>query len=142
MLFLFKICYTILNIVYIAHCLFADLLGIFSSTIQIRSQGTFLLSTSFITVLFISKNVLILDSTKRLSVCQDYIAWIHFQEKRFTAVFKPTVCKPGLGCSEGGKECIMTLIFMEILYFFMLCFVCVRAQACVASLTWKWSALF
>lgn len=28
------------------------------------------------------------------------------------------------GCSEVGKECIMTLIFMEILYIFMLCFVC------------------
>lgn len=48
-------------------------------------------------LLCVSKNVLILDSTERWSVCHDYIVWIHFQEKRFTAIFMPTVCKPELG---------------------------------------------
>lgn len=68
--------------------------------------------------------MLILDSTKRLSVCQDYIAWIHFQEKRFTAIFKPTVCKPGLGCSEVGKECPDFDFYGNSLFFYVVLCLC------------------
>lgn len=68
--------------------------------------------------------MLILDSTKRLSGCQDYVAWIHFQEKRFTAIFKPTVCKPGLGMQWSKERMYHDFDFYGNPLFFMLCFVC------------------
>ena len=48
---------------------------------------------SLLFLLFISKNILILDSLKRWRVCHDYTVWTHFQQKKVW-VFRPTVCKP------------------------------------------------
>lgn len=69
---------------------------------------------SLLFLLFISKNMLILDSTLRLE-CSPWLWYMNtFSRKKITAIFRPTVCKPGMRCSEVGRECIMTLMFMEI----------------------------